>query len=395
MKILVLLSRIPWPLEKGDKLRAFHQLKTLSKNNEIHLCALNDDSSVDKQLALSKIIPYCKSVEFYDIPKFCIIYNLVKAFLKGQPMQCGYFYNHRVHKKIQNIISQIQPDVIYGQLVRVAPYLIDEKIFKVIDYQDVLSYGMKRRMDMASFAKRPIFKMEYNRLQKYECLVFDKFDFQTIISDSDRQLIAHPKKNNILIVPNGVDFNKFTIRQREKIYDVVFTGNMAYPPNVKAVDFLIHDIMPLVWKLYPNTTVCIAGATPTPSVRAVASSRVTVTGWVDDMCEVYAQSKIFVAPMQIGTGLQNKLLEAMAMELPCVTTSLANGSLGAKVGYEILVGEYAQELADAIIHLLNDASFASSIAHSGTKFVHARYDWEKTTALLEQAMRRCFEKEHE
>lgn len=388
MNIFVLLSRIPWPLEKGDKLRAFHQIKNLSACNTIHLCALNDDSSVDKTLAFEKLKPYCQTIDFIDIPKLTLPFNMLRAFLTGKPIQCGYFYNSRVHSRVHSLIKQYQPDVVYGQLVRVAPYLINEDVCKVVDYQDVLSYGMKRRMDAATFYKRPIFKMEYNRLQRYENQVFEKFDVKTIISDSDRQLIEHPKKNEIIVVPNGVDFERFVPRVSEKKYDIVFTGNMAYPPNVKAVCYLISEIMPIVWKSLPNVSVCIAGATPVPSVRAVASDLVVVTGWVDDMCEVYSQSKIFIAPMQIGTGLQNKLLEAMAMELPCITTPLANKSLRATENEEILVGETPQDLANAIIYLLTDEKLAKSIAQKGSEFVRSHYDWKRTTALLENAMLR-------
>ena len=386
MKIFVLLSRIPWPLEKGDKLRAFNQIKSLSHNHEIFLCALNDDASVNKNEARQRIQPYCKEIEFIDLPKVKILWNLALAFVKGLPIQCGYFYNKNAHSRIHDFIQRVQPDMLYGQLVRVAPYLQNEKCKKTIDYQDVLSYGMKRRMDTASFYKRPIFKMEYNRLQLYEHQVFDVFDVKTIISDSDRQLIDHPRKNEIVIVPNGVDFEHFTKKESSKIYDVVFTGNMAYPPNVDAVEYLSREIMPIVWRTRPETTLCIAGATPVPSVKAAANEKITVTGWVDDMRDVYAQSRIFIAPMRIGTGLQNKLLEAMAMELPCITSPLANKSLQANENEEILVGNNSQELADAIVRLLTDEDFAKSIAFKGNIFVHSRYDWDKTTAILEGEM---------
>lgn len=388
MKIFVLLSRIPWPLEKGDKLRAFNQIKSLSRNHEIFLCALNDDASVDKNEAKQRLLPYCKEIEFIDLPKIKILWNLALAFLKGMPIQCGYFYNKNAYSCIHNFIQRVQPDMLYGQLVRVAPYLQKEKCKKTIDYQDVLSYGMKRRMDTASFYKRPIFNMEYKRLQQFERQIFDEFDVKTIISDSDRQLIDHPRRNEIVIVPNGVDFEHFTKKNSSKIYDVVFTGNMAYPPNVDAVNYLSREIMPIVWQTRPETSLCLAGATPAASVKAVANDKITVTGWVDDMRDVYAQSRIFIAPMRIGTGLQNKLLEALAMELPCITSPLANKSLQASENEEILVGKSPQELADAIVRLLNDEDFSQSIALKGNNFVHSHYDWDKTTALLEEAIRR-------
>ncbi len=392
MKIFVLLSRIPWPLEKGDKLRSFNQIKCLSKNNDVYLCALNDDKSVDEDKAKSILTEYCKSVDFIQLSKFRMLINVGLAFCKGMPIQCGYFYNRKVHGQIKEIINTIKPDVSFGQLVRVSPYLIDETCVKVIDYQDVLSIGMKRRMVLAKWFFRPIFKMEYKRLRRYERFVFDKFDVKTIISDSDRQLIDHPQRNEILIVPNGVDFEHFKQIQTEKKYDIVFTGNMAYPPNVNAVMYLSQEIMHFVWSKIPNAKLCIAGATPVTSVKAVANDNIEVTGWVDDMRDVYAKSKIFIAPMRIGTGLQNKLLEAMAMQLPCITTPLANNALLANDKSEILVGSSAKELADAIVLLLSDEIFAKKMAEKGNMFVHDKYDWSASTQKMEDAMRKCLNK---
>lgn len=386
MKIFVLLPRIPWPLEKGDKLRAYNQIKQLSKNNEVILCTLNADKKANKEKAFKALQPYCSSVTFIDIDRISILINLAKAFLKGLPIQCGYFYNKKAHKKIKSLIDRHQPDMLFGQLLRVSEYLRHEKIKKVIDYQDVLSMGMKRRRDVASFFLKPIYNMEYRRLRKYERDIFDDFDVKTIISKQDRDFIDHHKKDEILIVPNGVDHEYYSPQEQEKKYDIVFTGNMAYAPNVNAVEYLAYHIMPLVWKHLPDAKLYIAGATPDPRVKKTSSDNISVSGWLDDMRDAYAQSKIFIAPMRIGTGLQNKLLEAMSMKLPCITTPLANNPLGAEDRKEILVGNNEYELADHIITLLTDNEKAEYIAQNGYDFVHRVYDWEKATKIMELGM---------
>lgn len=387
MKIFVLLPRIPWPLEKGDKLRAYNQIKQLSNDNEVVLCALNTDKNANKEEAYKALQPYCISVTFIDINKISILFNIIKAFLKGLPIQCGYFYNSKAHKIVHNLIEKNKPDMLFGQLLRVAEYLRFEKTAKAIDYQDVFSIGMKRRADIAPFYLKPIFNMEYNRLRRYEHDIFDDFDVKTIISIQDRDDIDHTKKEEILIVPNGVDHEYYSPQQQEKKYDIVFTGNMAYAPNVNAVEYLSNHILPLVWEKLPNTKMYIAGATPDPRVKKVASERIIISGWLDDMRDAYAQSKIFIAPMRIGTGLQNKLLEAMSMRLPCITTSLANGSLHAEDGKEILVGDNEQELAKHIITLLTDKEKAESIAQNGYNFVHRVYDWGEATKIMENEMK--------
>ena len=387
MKIFALLPRIPYPLEKGDKLRAYNQIKQLAKNNELILCALNTDRKADKEEAFKALQPYCSSITFIDISKTSILINLLIAFVKGLPIQCGYFYNKKAHKKIKKLIERHKPDMLFGQLLRVAEYIRYENTPKTIDYQDVFSMGMKRRSEIAPFYLKPIFKMEYNRLRCYEHDIFDDFDVKTIISTQDRDDIDHPKKEEILIVPNGVDHEYFSPQEQEKRYDIVFTGNMAYAPNVNAVEYLANDILPLVWKILPDVKMYIAGATPDPRVKKVASDRIIISGWLDDIRDAYAQSKIFIAPMRIGTGLQNKLLEAMSMRLPCITTSLANNSLNAEDGKEILVGNNEQELANHIITLLTDKEKADALAQNGYDFVHRVYDWGEATKIMENEMK--------
>ena len=387
MKIFVLLPRIPYPLEKGDKLRAFNQIKQLSRHNEIVLCALNDNSKVSEQDAFRALQPYCQSINFIKISKPQIVLGLARAFFKGLPMQCGYFYNRKAAKKIDALIQKHQPDMLFGQLLRVAEYIRKKGIPKCIDYQDVFSYGMKRRADIASPITRPIYNMEYRRLCRYEAAIFDDFDVKTIISQPDRDLIPHPKKDEILIIPNGVDHDYFKPQEREKKYDLVFTGNMSYAPNVNAVEYLANEILPKVWQQLPDVKMYIAGATPDPKIKKVASERIIVSGWLDDIRDAYAQSRVFIAPMRIGTGLQNKLLEAMSMSLPAITTPLANGSLNASPDKEILVGSNADELAQHIVTLLTDKEKAQQIAQAGFDFTNRVYDWGKSTDIMEEAMK--------
>lgn len=382
MRLFVILSRVPYPLEKGDKLRAFHQVVQLSKKNEIVLCALNPNKKLNKREAFSALQPYCRSINFIDIPLTGRIWNIFLAFFKGLPLQVGYFYNRRAANKINKLISEYQPDHLYCQLLRTAEYVKNSTIPKTIDYQDVFSYGIKRRMEKAPLYTKPVFQMEYKRLLTYESRIFDLFDNKTIISVPDRNLIPHPEKLKIHVIPNGVDHDFFSPRNSEKDTDIVFTGNMAYPPNVNAAEFLVNEIMPLVWKEKPGVKVMIAGATPDKKVVSLKSDKVLVTGWLDDIRDSYAGAKVFIAPMQIGTGLQNKLLEAMSMKVPSITTPLANDALQAIDGDSILIGKDAPSLAQHILNLLNDKELYQKIAESGFLFVKQQYSWEEATDNL-------------
>lgn len=382
MKIFVLLSRVPFPIEKGDKLRAYHQIRCLAKNHEIVLCALSD-SAVHPE-AMQVLGNLCSEVHIIPIRKPGMIWNVIKAFFNGKPLQVGYFYRSSVQKKIDSLITTSKPDHIYCQLIRVSEYVKENKIPKTLDYQDIFSMGAKRRADSSSPLLRLFFGIEFKRLLHYEHDIFEKFNHKTIISQPDRDLLPHPQRNEVVIVPNGVDHEYFSPVKMEKKHDIVFTGNMGYPPNIDAARFIADDIFPLVLKQSPDATLLLAGANPQSRVQALQSPNITVSGWLADIRESYASSRVFIAPMRIGTGLQNKLLEAMAMELPCITSTLANQALGAIENEEILVGTTAQEYANHITYLLNNKFNADKLAKKGHAFVQKSFSWENSTSLLEQ-----------
>jgi polysaccharide biosynthesis protein PslH len=381
MKLFFLLPRVPYPTEKGDKLRAYNQLRQLSAKHEIILCALNDDVlHEDAEKVLSQ---FAKSVYILPIPKSVIFLNLLKTIFTDKPFQVGYFYHRSAAKKILAILDYHKPDHIFCQLVRVAEYVKDCNIPKTLDYQDVFSKGVERRIATSSFFMKPFLRIEYKRLLKYEHDVFELFDNKVIISVPDRDLIPHPDREKIVVARNGVDTTFFAPVDRAKEYDLVFTGNMGYPPNINAAEFLATKILPKVSQQKPDVTLLIAGANPHLRVSVLKSDQVDVSGWVPDMRECYASARIFIAPMQIGTGLQNKLLEAMAMKIPCITSRLANHALQAKENEEILVAETPEEYAGHIIRLLNDKEFSEKIAQKGYNFVLNNFSWEKETAKIE------------
>ncbi|HRE98378.1 MAG TPA: glycosyltransferase, partial [Flavobacteriales bacterium] len=221
---------------------------------------------------------------------------------------------------------------------------------------------------------------EARRLVEYENLIFDYFENKTIITEQDKRFIYHPDQQHIHVIPNGVDVTHFSPMERKKKYEIVFNGNMNYPPNIDCVEYIAKEILPL---LPPTTRFLISGASPAGQVLELReNSQITVSGWVDDQRESYASGKVFLAPFRIGTGLQNKLLEAMSMGIPCVTSTLANNALGAEPGRQILIGDSPTEIADLVAKLLNDKDRAAAIAEEGKSFVHSRYNWESSCLIL-------------
>jgi glycosyltransferase involved in cell wall biosynthesis len=297
-----------------------------------------------------------------------------------RPIQVGYFHNWRIQRKVNQKLSEIQPDHIYCQLIRVSEYVKNyHDCPKTIDYMDALSKGIERRAEKESIIKRWLFNLEYKRLVNYENSIFSYFEYHTIISEQDRQHIFHAQRQNITIIPNGVSEVFFENYSSVKRYDIVFTGNMSYPPNVEAALYIVQELLPMLPK---TVNLLLSGATPAHEVVALQSERVMVTGWVDDIRESYAQGKLFVAPMFIGTGLQNKLLEAMAMGLPCITTTLANNALRAIPYESILIANSKEEFIDKVNELLSNEELNQQIAANGKRFIETHYRWSECTKEL-------------
>src|SRR6185312_7142846 len=208
MKILYIVSRFPYPLEKGDKLRAYHQLKDLSKNNDVFLYALSDKSIDEK--SIKHIEQFCKKVKVFRLSKAKIFFNLLRTTFTRLPWQVGYFYSRAAQSEIDSIISEYKPEHIFCQLIRTSEYIKKySHIPKTLDYMDVFSKGIERRLPTVPFYLKPLYSTEQQRLAKYESGIFNYFDNKIIISEQDRDLIPHPDKNNITVIPNGVDSNFF------------------------------------------------------------------------------------------------------------------------------------------------------------------------------------------
>jgi glycosyltransferase involved in cell wall biosynthesis len=373
---------VPYPLEKGDKLRAFNQLKILSKQHAVYLFALND--AVLHEDAVNILSSFCKEVHIFNLPKSRIFWNIIRFFFSDKPLQCGYFYNQKAQAEIDKLIAEIKPDHIYSQLIRTAEYVKNQSIGKTLDYQDVFSKGMFRLMERAPFWKRWLYSLEYKRLMKYERAVFPYFNHKTIITGVDRDLMLHPNRAEIVVVPNGVDFELFRPIESEKKYDLIFTGNMSYLPNVIAAEYIVNELLPQLIKSRPTIRIALCGANPSPRVQQLQNENVLVTGWVENIQEYYAGARIFIAPMELGTGLQNKLLEAMAMKIPCITSSLASMPLKAVNQKDIIICSSRYEYILAIEALLSHPQFYESIADNGYEFVHKNYNWEHTTQILNE-----------
>ncbi|MGV6860395.1 MAG: glycosyltransferase [Putridiphycobacter sp.] len=379
-KLLVVTSRFPFPLEKGDKLRAYHQIKFLSQRFEIILCAVSD-VKVEKEW-IEELEKFCDSIHVFRLKKWVQIKNLIGNIFSNRPFQIAYFYQKSIQKAINQLVEKEQPDAVYCQLVRVTEYIKHYMhIPKTLDYMDALSEGMLKRSKIEKGLKKYLYKQEGLRLKDYENKIFDYFENHTIISLQDQQKIAHPKNKSIKIVPNGVgdNFLKYDANNIEKKFDLVFVGNLNYAPNIESCLFIIEKLVPYLKQKGLNVNVLLSGANPSPKIlKAIKNDSIKLSGWVDDIRDSYASGKVFVAPLFIGTGLQNKLLEAMAIGLPCVTTSLAYKAID-NPDSSIFEANTLEEFYIHIEKLLQNPEFAYQVGHQSKSFVNNEYNWEKVS----------------
>lgn len=377
-RVAIILSRFPYPLDKGDKLRAYHQIRALSAHYSVYLFTLCDRIPDDQQL--KALAPYCTEIHYVVLSVTQRLVQMALGFFRKDPAQVAYFFQYQAKQQFDAWIGQCQPHLIYGQLSRTARYLLPVMKPTMLDFQDCFSANYRRMARSKNGIVKWFYLREARRMQEFEGRMLQWFQHCTIISASDRKQI--PGGDQIRIVPNGVDSTYFRPTKTDKLVDLVFVGNLSYEPNIHAAEFLVNEVMPLVWNQMPQVQLLLAGTTPSPRVRRLQEKRVQVSGWMPDIRQAYASGKVFVAPLFTGAGLQNKLLEAMSMQLPCITTPLVNESLNALPDQDLLIGNNAQEFTTCILELLAQPQRREELGEKARNFVVSAYNWESANAPL-------------
>ncbi len=379
-KLAILTSRFPYPLEKGDKLRLYYQICYLHNFFEIDLFVIGDGDT--KKEDVQQVLPYVNQLFYYRTDFFSRILQMFTGFLRGLPFQVSFFYEPNIHQRILNEFTNNPPDHIYCQLARMAKYTERTDIPKTLDYMDAFGIGMYRRASVAGFWAKWIYLKEADLMKKYEKKLLSGFDFFTIISEQDKKYILEESElqdTEIEVLPNGIDDSFFDKPDVTVRYDLVFVGNMGYLPNIEAAEFLVKQILPL---LSSKINVLIAGARPHKRVTSLKSDRVHISGWHDDIREAYASARIFVAPIWSGTGQQNKILEAMALGLPCITTPPVNNAILGQDGVNILLASDVFTFVDKINFLLSDDTAIYNIGQQAKISVEQNFSWKQNVLKL-------------
>lgn len=382
MRIFVLLPRFPHPLDKGDRLRAFHQVAELSRRHEVVLCALtHGEVSKASRAAVSAI---CARLEVIRLSPHGTAFGMARALVTGLPLQVGFFLSESARRRVRALVEETSPDRLLFQLVRTAEYARGFEEASALDLMDAFSWGLEQRARHSPAWLAPLLRFEGRRVARYEEEALSRFPRASIVTAQDRDRLPASARKRVAVVRNGVDFDAFAPREAPKDADLLFVGNMAYPPNVLAAETLVREVLPRVRAERP-VRVVIAGTSPVARVRRLAGRDVEVTGRVADIAGTYARSRIFVAPLTVATGLQNKLLQALAMGVPCVTSDAARQALGASEA-EMRSGKDAGEIAAAVLELLRDPASAVELARRGRELALRDYRWPAAAAALERVV---------
>lgn len=381
MDILFLAHRMPFPPDRGDKIRAYNVLNYLRARANVHLVAFADDPrdlDAPRLCASQHIVPRTKSK-----PRAAI-----EALLTGRSVSEAAFADAHVRRAVDAVLNTHPIDAIYVFSSAMAQYLpADVSVRTVMDFCDVDSVKFGEYARGAPFAQRRLFAREERLLARFDRDIASRVDASLFVSDAEAALFRSiGGVGDIRVIENGIDTIKFDPDADFAPVDagdplIVFTGQMDYAPNVAAVRWFASDVLPHV----PAATFAIVGRAPTPEVQALAGDRVIVTGEVTDVRGWLAAATVAVAPLRIARGIQNKVLEAMAMARPVVVSDAAAEGID-HAGTLRTAGD-AQAFAREVSALIADRAAGDALGQAARRQVRARYGWDARLAGLDGLLR--------
>jgi len=379
VNVLYLSHSCPYPPNKGDRIRNFHLLKHLAKNHEVTLIYASF-SPEDLQHA-EMLNKFCSSVKTVRLSSIVGKLKCCLSLLGRQPLTNAYFYSRR----LQELIDQEACDLIVVDCSSMAQYVMGSRKPKIIDFVDVDSDKWKRYAKMTSFPQSYIYKREYQRLQKFEAKLVQEFDASIVVAEQEKAFLQESPR--VFVVRNGIDLEYFAPRECSNQHTLIFTGAMNYFPNIDGVLFFCEEVFPLIKREVPEVKFIVGGMDPDPRIKKLESAEITVTGLVPDMREYMAKAAVCVVPLRIAKGIQNKVLEAMAMNVPVVSTSHANRGINARNRVEIMEADEPKDFAQAVVELLRSEDLRRTMAENARWFVEEHYSWDHNLRAMDEAIK--------
>ncbi len=387
MKILIVTPRIPYPPFRGDKLKIYNIAKHLSKNNSVKILTFHRNEFQLKDLA--NFAKHGIEIETVKLSLFESLFRTAAALFSRIPFQVAFFKSTKMKKKMGEVLENEKFDAVYYHLIRSAQYLTEtgsgKTALNVIDYTDAVSLYLTR---FAEIEKNPFKKffinMEQKRVADYEKIA-EKFDTLFICSNVDKQfLLDKGIKAKIELLNNGIDTSYFKADETEfEENRIIFTGNMPYYANYDAALYFADEIFPKILQNVPDAEFFIVGQKPPQKIKALASGKIFVTGFVPDIKKEYLKSAVNVAPMRFGAGTLNKVIESIALGVPVVATKIAVGGLPKELEKYIFVADSADEFASYVVKIIKDPSVRTELMEEGKRVITELLSWDKVVAGFE------------
>ncbi len=400
MRILFLTPQLPYPPHQGTTIRNYNIIANLAPRHEIHL--LSFVLSQDEIAAATPLQQHCRNIEGIPTPRRSPLKRFWSLFLSPLPDMALRLPSAEFQAKLAATLQRVPFDVVQIEGIEMAQHWMDWRIsntqYPISIFDDHNAEYVLQQRAFETDIRHPrrwvaaLYSLiQWKKLSRYEAKICQLADQVVAVSEADKAALHQLVPSlNVTVVPNAVDVEYYTSAGIHSSplppRSLVFTGKMDFRPNVDAVLWFCHEVLPLVLEQMPDVRFYIVGQKPHRRILRLADDpAVTVTGYVDDVRSYIAGACVYVVPLRIGGGTRLKVLEAMAMSKPIVSTSLGSeGFERLESGRELILADTPQEFAQQVIKLLDDAPRRERLGQAARRFVEERYDWRLIIPRLER-----------
>lgn len=389
MKILFLSQRVPYPPNRGDKITTWRLVERMKREHEVRVVAFAHDDADEKAARdLAAMGIHTETVRYHDRRKKLMA---LPNFATGAPLTLGVYGSSELQRIVDREIATCDMAYAYSSSMGAFLERHAEKP-RVMHFGELDSDKWRQYAERTRFPMSWVYRRECRTLLAFESRVARAFTENVLCTPLEQTIFAEqiPGARSI-VLRNGVDLAYYSpASNAPEPEHLMFTGVMNYFPNVDGCIWFANEILPLVRREFPSARFTIVGSKPTAEINELASIEgVTVTGFVDDTRTWLRRAAISVAPLRIARGIQNKVLEAMAMGLPVVGTNCATQGVEGAPDRDYIVRESAADFAEAVCTLLRDKDRARELGARGRRFVEDHYDWEVVFEPLDAILARC------
>lgn len=395
MNIIFLSHRVPFPPNKGEKIRTFHQIEYLARRG--HSLYVFAPTSGDEDLKHLQALRqgYCAGV-FHAPQPGKLAY--LKGLVAWQALSISHFYSSSLQHQLDRFLSSVTVDAIVCTSSCMAEYVFRSRRLRdaqgkrpvlVMDFMDLDSDKWRQYEKMKHFPLSLVYRREAVLLARYERKIHHEFDTCLFISANEVELFLQstPDIGKVKVVGNGMDTESFRPSSQPKPSkgpNLLFTGVMDYLPNEDAVAWFVEGAWNRVRERYPDAQFYIAGMNPSTKVKSLSRyPGVIVTGFVDDIRGYFDSAHVFVAPFRLARGVQNKVLQAFSCGLPTITTAMGCEGIACRAGEHVLVANTLDEIVEQIAWVMTNQNEARDLGARARDLIEREYSWDGKLAELE------------